>query len=149
MDAHQLPSDPCTVIFLQRKPHKAQTLGIFRSTHSQRRMLSFNAAGVSGGHSFKECEFATDEGSGRDGPRPGALSLPRTASSRRLFCTKRLSLTEMDPETEFTIQTRFEKYAEFVALQNQALSLDISSQAFNEESNRQIKLMQDMVNIVR
>ena len=74
-------------------------------------------------------------------------SLPRTASSRRLFCTKRL--TEMDPETEFTIQTRFEKYAEFVALQNQALSLDISPQAFNEESNRRINLMQDMVNIVR
>ena len=147
MDAHQLPSDPCTVIFLQRKPHKAQTLGIFRSTHSQRRMLSFNAAGVSGGHSFKECEFATDEEM-VPGPERSS-SLPRTASSRRLFCTKRLSLTEMDPETEFTIQTRFEKYAEFVALQNQALSLDISSQAFNEESNRQIKLMQDMVNIVR
>ena len=73
MNAHQLPSDPCTVIFLQRKPHKAHTLGIFRNTHNQRRMLSFNAAGVRGGHSFKKCEFATDEGNGRDGPRPGAL----------------------------------------------------------------------------
>jgi hypothetical protein len=55
----------------------------------------------------------------------------------------------MDPDFEFKIQTRFEKYAEFVALQNQALSLDISPQAFNEESNRRINIMKDMVNIVR
>lgn len=74
-------------------------------------------------------------------------SLPHTASSSG-FCTKHC-LAKMDPDFEFKIQTRFEKYAEFVALQNQALSLDISPQAFNEESNRRINLMQDMVNIVR
>lgn len=58
----------------------------------------------------------------------------------------------MDTDTEFKIQTRFEKYAEFVALQNQALSLDISPQGRSQrsdESNRQINLVRDMVNIVR
>ncbi len=54
----------------------------------------------------------------------------------------------MDADSEFKIQTRFEKYTEFVALQNQALSLDISPQASDEESNRRINLMWDMVNIV-
>jgi hypothetical protein len=112
-------------------------------------MPSFNAAGVCREHGSKEGELATDEGSGRDGPRPGAL-IQFTPHSiiKAAFCTKHC-LAEMDPESEFTIQTRFEKYAEFVALQNQALSLDISPQAFNEESNRRINLMQDMVNIVR
>ena len=109
-------------------------------------MLSFNTAGVCREHGSKEGELATDEGSGRDSPRPGALT-PHSII-KAAFCTKHY-LAEMDPETEFTIQTRFEKYAEFVALQNQALSLDISPQAFNEESNRRINLMQDMVNIVR
>jgi hypothetical protein len=55
----------------------------------------------------------------------------------------------MDTGSEFKIQTRFEKYAEFVALQNQALSLDTSPQASDEELNRRVNLMQDMVNIVR
>jgi hypothetical protein len=56
----------------------------------------------------------------------------------------------MDTDPEFKIQTRFEKHAEFVALQNEALSLavDISPQA-SDEPNRQINLMRDMVNIVR
>lgn len=62
-------------------------------------------------------------------------------------------IAEMDTDTEFKIQTRFEKYAEFVALQNQALSLGISPegkpQGSDEESNRQINLVRDMVNIVR
>ena len=55
----------------------------------------------------------------------------------------------MDTETEFKIQTRFEKHAEFVALQDETLSLDISPQASDEESNRRINLIRDMVNIVR
>jgi hypothetical protein len=55
----------------------------------------------------------------------------------------------MDLDPEFNIRTRFEKYAEFVALQNQALSLDTTPQASDEESNRRTNLMQDMVNIVR
>lgn len=57
----------------------------------------------------------------------------------------------MDTDPEFKIQTRFEKHAEFVALQNEALSLpvDISPQASDEEPNRRINLMRDMVNIVR
>ncbi|KAI0283960.1 TBCD protein [Russula aff. rugulosa BPL654] len=54
----------------------------------------------------------------------------------------------MDTETEFKIQTRFEKHAEFVALQDETLSLDISPQASDEESNRRINLMRDMVNIL-
>lgn len=55
----------------------------------------------------------------------------------------------MDTDSEIKIQTRFEKHAEFVALQNQALSLDISPKASDEESNKRINLMRDMVNIVR
>ena len=55
----------------------------------------------------------------------------------------------MDTDSESKIQTRFEKHAEFVALQNEALSLDISAHASDEESNRRINLMRDMVNIVR
>ena len=55
----------------------------------------------------------------------------------------------MDTDSELKIQTRFEKHAEFMALQNQALSLDISPKASDEESNKRINLMRDMVNIVR
>ena len=55
----------------------------------------------------------------------------------------------MDTDPEFKIQTRFEKHAEFVALQNDVLSLDISPQTSDEETNRRINLMRDMVNIVR
>jgi hypothetical protein len=55
----------------------------------------------------------------------------------------------MDTDPEFKIQTRFEKHAEFVAMQNEALTLEISRQASDEESNRRINLMRDMVNIVR
>jgi hypothetical protein len=55
----------------------------------------------------------------------------------------------MATDTELKIQTRFERHAEFVALQNEALSFDISPQASDEESNRRINLMRDMVNIVR
>jgi hypothetical protein len=55
----------------------------------------------------------------------------------------------MDTDPEFKIQTRFEKHAEFVALQNEALSSDISPQASDEESSRRINHMRDMVNIVR
>jgi hypothetical protein len=55
----------------------------------------------------------------------------------------------MDTDSELKIQTRFEKHAEFVALQNEALSLDIGPQASNEESSKRINLMRDMVNIVR
>jgi hypothetical protein len=56
---------------------------------------------------------------------------------------------KMDTDPEFKIQTRFEKHAEFVALQNDVLSLDISPQTSDEETNRRINLMRDMVNIVR
>ncbi len=55
----------------------------------------------------------------------------------------------MDTDSEFKTQARFEKYAEFVALQNQALSLDIGPRASDGESNRRINLIRDMVNIVR
>ena len=55
----------------------------------------------------------------------------------------------MDTGTEFKIPTRFEKRPEFVALQNEALSWDINPHASDEESNRRINLMRDMVNIVR
>lgn len=54
----------------------------------------------------------------------------------------------MDTDPEFKIQTRFEKHAEFVAMQNEALTLEISRQASDEESNRRINLMRDMVNIL-
>ena len=55
----------------------------------------------------------------------------------------------MDTDPGFKTQTRFEKHAEFVALQNETLSLDISPQASDEESNRRINLMRNMANIVR
>ena len=55
----------------------------------------------------------------------------------------------MATDPEFKIQTRFEKHAKFVALQDEALSLDISPQASDEESKRRINLMRDMAYIVR
>jgi hypothetical protein len=55
----------------------------------------------------------------------------------------------MNTDSEFKIQTRFEKHAEFVALQDAALSMDTGLQAYDEESNRRINIMRDMVNIVR
>lgn len=102
-------------------------------------MLSFNAARVCGRHGFKE------QGGVRS--RPAALIrlphyLAQTGQHKALPC-------KMATDSEFKIQTRFEKHAEFVALQNEALSLDISPQASDEESNRRINLMRDMAKIVR
>lgn len=79
-------------------------------------------------------------------PGPGRSSHPFT-SSTQVALAQEIAL--MDTDSGFRIQTRFEKHAEFIALQNEALSLDISLQASDEESNRRINLMRDMVNIVR
>ncbi|KAI0004532.1 TBCD protein [Russula compacta] len=53
----------------------------------------------------------------------------------------------MDVDSEFKVQTRFEKYAEFVALQNQSLSLDANPQTSDEELGRRINLMRSITNI--
>lgn len=54
----------------------------------------------------------------------------------------------MEADSDFKVQTRFEKYAEFVALQDQALSLDASSHVSDEELGRRINLMRSIANIV-
>jgi len=54
----------------------------------------------------------------------------------------------MDADSDFKVQTRFEKYTEFVALQDQALSLDASPHVSDEELGRRINLMGRIVNIV-
>jgi len=56
----------------------------------------------------------------------------------------------MEADSDFKVQTRFEKYAEFVALQNQALSLDDASPHVSDvELGRRINLMWGIVKIVR
>jgi hypothetical protein len=55
----------------------------------------------------------------------------------------------MEAETESPILTRFEKHDEFVALQNEALSLDDGTLASDEEERRRTKLMWNVFNIVR
>jgi hypothetical protein len=55
----------------------------------------------------------------------------------------------MEADTEIKIQTRFEKYNEFVTLQDEALSLDTNPQVSDKESGRRINLMWNIVNIVR
>jgi hypothetical protein len=89
------------------------------------------------------------QGARRYQTRPGALILSFTS----VFSTKLDSTepcpAEMATDSEFKIQTRFERHEEFVALQNEALAFDISPQASDEESNRRINLMRDMINIVR
>jgi hypothetical protein len=55
----------------------------------------------------------------------------------------------MGADSDFKVQTRFEKYAEFVALQNQALSLDASPHVSDEELGRRINLMWGIIKIVR
>jgi hypothetical protein len=55
----------------------------------------------------------------------------------------------MDADSDFKVQARFEKYAEFVALQDQALSLDDASlHVSDEELSRRINLMWGIINIV-
>jgi hypothetical protein len=54
----------------------------------------------------------------------------------------------MEADTEFKIQARFEKYDEFVTLQNEALSLDANPQTSDEESGRRINLVRDIINVV-
>ncbi|KAI0251997.1 TBCD protein [Lactifluus subvellereus] len=53
----------------------------------------------------------------------------------------------MEADTEIKIQTRFEKYNEFVTLQDEALSLDANPQVSGEESGRRINLVWNMINI--
>jgi hypothetical protein len=55
----------------------------------------------------------------------------------------------MDTDSDSKAQTRFEKYAEFVALQDQVLSLDASPNVSDEEIGRRINLMGSITNIVR
>jgi hypothetical protein len=55
----------------------------------------------------------------------------------------------MEADSDFKVQTRFEKYAEFVALQNQALSMDASPHVSDEELGRRTNLMWRIINIVR
>ena len=55
----------------------------------------------------------------------------------------------MEADSDFKVQTRFEKYAEFVALQNQALSLDSSPHVSDEELGRRVNLMWGIIKIVR
>jgi hypothetical protein len=55
----------------------------------------------------------------------------------------------MDADSDFKVQTRFEKYAEFVGLQNQALSLDASPHVSDEELGRRTNLMWGIIKIVR
>ncbi|KAI9512401.1 TBCD protein [Russula earlei] len=54
----------------------------------------------------------------------------------------------MEAGSEFQTPTRFEKYAEFVTLQNQALSLDASPQASDEELRRRINLVRSTTNVL-
>jgi len=54
----------------------------------------------------------------------------------------------MDADSDFKVQTRFEKYTELVALQDQALSLDASPNVSDEELGRRINLMWRIINIV-
>ncbi|KAI9443203.1 TBCD protein [Lactarius indigo] len=54
----------------------------------------------------------------------------------------------MEAEGEPRILTRFEKHDEFIALQNEALSLDERSQASEEEARRQTRLMWNIFNIL-
>ena len=55
----------------------------------------------------------------------------------------------MDADSDFKVQARFERYAEFVALQDQALSLDDASfHVSDEELGRRINLMWGIINIV-
>jgi hypothetical protein len=54
----------------------------------------------------------------------------------------------MEADAEFKIQARFDKYDEFVTLQNEALSLDANPKTSGEESGRQINLVRDIINIV-
>jgi hypothetical protein len=89
------------------------------------------------------------EGQTRHGPARAHLRLPHYLAQTAQVALHKASPCEMDTDPEFKIQTRFEKHAEFVALQNEALSWDISPQASDEESNRRINLMRDMVKIVR
>jgi hypothetical protein len=55
----------------------------------------------------------------------------------------------MDTDSDSKAQTRFEKYAEFVALQDQVLSLDASPNVSDEEIGMRINLMGSITNIVR
>jgi hypothetical protein len=55
----------------------------------------------------------------------------------------------MEAETESPILTRFERRDEFVALQNEALSLDDGTLVSDEEERRRTKLMWNIFNIVR
>jgi len=57
-------------------------------------------------------------------------------------------ISGMDADSDFSVQTRFEKYAEFVALQDQALSLDATPHVSDEELGRRINLMWSISNIV-
>jgi len=54
----------------------------------------------------------------------------------------------MDADSDFKVQTRFEKYAELVALQDQALSLDATPHVSDDELGRRINLMWSISNIV-
>ena len=54
----------------------------------------------------------------------------------------------MEAEGESRILTRFEKHDEFVALQNEVLSLD-DRPASEEEARRQTNLLRNISNIVR
>jgi hypothetical protein len=89
------------------------------------------------------------------GPRPATFSVLQLAltiitSVCGIAPESSHHLAEMDTESEFRIQTGFRKYAEFVALQNQALSLDANpQQASDEESGRRTNLMRSIINIVR
>lgn len=102
-------------------------------------MLSFNAARVCVRHEQE-----------RFRSRPAELiHLPHYYLAQTA-CEQHKGLPcKMATDPEFKIQTRFEKHAKFVALQDEALSLDISPQASDEESKRRINLMRDMAYIVR
>jgi len=55
----------------------------------------------------------------------------------------------MEAANDSRILARFEKHAEFIALQSEALSLEDRPQADDEEARRQTNLMSRIFNIVR
>jgi hypothetical protein len=84
--------------------------------------------------------------------RPGVLMDPTHTSqsnSRLATLPSGTVLKGMEAEAEIRILARFEKHDEFVALQSEVLSLDDGTQASDEESRRQTKLMWNIFNIVR
>lgn len=98
----------------------------------------------------EDCMASTQDHAARpDGPdiRPG--SEPYSFNPPVISPNRNIVVKQMEVEAESPILTRFEKHDEFVALQNEALSLDDGTLASDEEERRRTKLMWNIFNIVR